>query len=148
MTSTEATPCAVYRLRDSEGQLLYVGISSNVPQRLIAHRNDKAWGPQIASWDVVEYPSRTAAEMAERVAIGSESPLYNVASGGKAHRVQWRPGPRQGIPVRWSIEQLAELTALAEVETEGNVSQMIRKLVREALAARQARPRLLKGRQQ
>lgn len=57
--------------------------------------------------------------------------------------------PRITLSTRWEEgSELAPIRALAEVETEGNVSQMIRKLVREALAARQARPRLPKGRQQ
>ncbi len=35
-------------------------------------------------------------------------------------------------------DDLAHVRTLAAVETEGNVSQMVRKLVREALAAREA----------
>lgn len=43
---------------------------------------------------------------------------------------------RRYVAVRISQEGLARLRELADLETEGNVSQMIRKLLGEALAAR------------
>lgn len=47
--------------------------------------------------------------------------------------------PRKPLSVRLEEEtEIAPVRALAEIETEGNVSQMLRKLVREALAARQS----------
>lgn len=58
--------------------------------------------------------------------------------------------PRITLSTRWEEDsELAPIRALAAAETEGNVSQMIRKLVREALAARQVPAlRLPEGRQQ
>jgi hypothetical protein len=45
---------------------------------------------------------------------------------------------RRGIvPIRLSDQGRAMLKELADVETQGNVSAIIRKLLREALAARQ-----------
>lgn len=44
------------------------------------------------------------------------------------------------VPIRWTEEEIAPVRELAAQETEGNVSQMIRKLVREALATRMATP--------
>jgi hypothetical protein len=41
------------------------------------------------------------------------------------------------VPIRLSDEGRAMLKNLANVETEGNVSAIIRKLLREALEARQ-----------
>jgi hypothetical protein len=48
---------------------------------------------------------------------------------------------RKLTAVRLSLEGLAEVKALADVETEGNTSQMIRKLLGEALAERRRRGR-------
>lgn len=47
--------------------------------------------------------------------------------------------PREYVPVRLSSDGVEEVRRLAEIETEGNVSQMIRKLLSEALAVRAAR---------
>lgn len=49
--------------------------------------------------------------------------------------------PREYVAVRLSPEGLAKVRELAEQETEGNASQMIRKLLGEALAARTNRAR-------
>lgn len=51
-----------------------------------------------------------------------------------------RPGPRrQYVGVRLSPAGLEAVEKLAETETEGNVSEMIRKLLSEAITARQRR---------
>lgn len=49
------------------------------------------------------------------------------------------PRRREHIAVRLSPDGLARVRELAEQETEGNVSQMIRKLLGEALATRDVR---------
>jgi hypothetical protein len=46
---------------------------------------------------------------------------------------------REQIAVRLSADGLVAVKALADQETEGNVSMMIRKLLGEALTARQKR---------
>lgn len=47
-----------------------------------------------------------------------------------------KPPPREVFPVRIAPSALAEVRRLAELETEGNVSMMIRKLLSEAMSAR------------
>ena len=44
---------------------------------------------------------------------------------------------REYVAVRLSIDGVAHIKELAERETEGNLSQMVRKLLGEALAHRQ-----------
>lgn len=68
----------VYRLFGADGELLYVGSSNSVPDRLSVHRS-KPWGGDIASWRVETFPSRRDALAAEAKAIGDEGPLHNVA---------------------------------------------------------------------
>ena len=69
----------LYRFYDSQGKLLYVGITNNFDKRLQQHLRDKWWAPQIARTQKVLYPSRTAALSAEQRAIRSGRPRHNVA---------------------------------------------------------------------
>ncbi len=69
----------LYRFYDSQGKLLYVGITNNFDRRLQQHLADKWWAPQIARTQKELYPSRTAAQNAEQRAIRSERPRHNVA---------------------------------------------------------------------
>lgn len=71
-------PCAVYRLYDTLGKLLYVGASHNPDQRRRDHRKEKPWRRRIASMTIEWYPDRAAAEAAEREVIAREEPEYNV----------------------------------------------------------------------
>lgn len=68
----------VYRLFDAEGQLLYIGCSSNVSARLRCHRA-KEWGGEIASVTMQGPWSRDGARFVESVAIWNEAPTYNLA---------------------------------------------------------------------
>lgn len=68
----------LYRFRDSDGVLLYVGITKNPPARFAQHERDKFWWSQIADISLQHFPSRLALLEAERIAIENERPLYNV----------------------------------------------------------------------
>ena len=75
-------PVAVYRLRDAQGRLLYVGISSNPDHRLHSwdrsHSVDAVWWPEVVEpAEVTWYPDRQAALAAEKEAIQTEHPLHN-----------------------------------------------------------------------
>jgi predicted GIY-YIG superfamily endonuclease len=69
---------AVYRLRDADGELLYVGISWSVAARIAAHRTSQSWWREVATIDVEEFKNRGAALDAEARAIRTEHPRYNV----------------------------------------------------------------------
>ncbi|MDG4798995.1 GIY-YIG nuclease family protein [Micromonospora sp. WMMD980] len=81
MTHPAAVPTALYRLRDSDGQLLYVGITSTPASRMGAHRREKPWWSEVdparTTYDWL--PDRPTAERAEVATIAQESPRYNVA---------------------------------------------------------------------
>ena len=68
----------LYRLFDSEGRLLYIGISKSLMQRLSQHQLSKSWAKDVSRVECVAYEKRSAAEMAEIDAIGKEGPLYNI----------------------------------------------------------------------
>lgn len=75
-----AQATALYRFLQEDGQLLYVGIISRLRYRLREHSRVYAttWWPKVDSTHVDWYPTRAEAACAEREAIATESPLYNV----------------------------------------------------------------------
>ena len=86
-------PTTLYRLHDSDGTLLYVGISSKGGRRLEQHSYSQPWWPDGASVAFEEFPGRAAAAEAERRAITDEKPLHNVI--GKPNRAADRHGDRR-----------------------------------------------------
>ena len=69
----------LYRHFDSEGMLLYIGISFHTLFRLADHRGESSWYDNIRTVTIEKFPSREAAEQAERAAIKSELPKHNEA---------------------------------------------------------------------
>lgn len=82
------TATALYRHWNSDGELLYVGISLSAVQRLGQHRTTAHWFGQIANMTIEWFDSREAALEAERQAIKSECPKFN-----KAHNAANDNGP-------------------------------------------------------
>lgn len=72
---TERT--ALYRYFDASGDLLYVGITNSVGRRWDQQAQQQPWWPSSSRQTVDWYPTRGAAETAERAAVQTEKPLYN-----------------------------------------------------------------------
>ena len=75
--STEKTGFHLYRHFDSEGQLLYVGVSLNALGRLQEHRQTSHWSGSITRVDITHWRSRQDSLLAEQMAIKAEKPLFN-----------------------------------------------------------------------
>lgn len=69
---------ALYRHFNSSGDLLYVGISLSWPARTKAHAQGARWFDQVARIEIENFSTREGALEAERQAIKSEKPQYNV----------------------------------------------------------------------
>lgn len=69
----------LYRYFNSEGQLLYVGITKNQFHRLQAHSKMAEWFPHVATATFQHFDSRPLALKAETHAIGTELPKFNKA---------------------------------------------------------------------
>lgn len=69
----------LYRYFDSEGRLLYVGITKNQFDRLDAHAKTQSWWHEVAHGTFTHLDSREEALTAETHAIGTEFPKYNKA---------------------------------------------------------------------
>ncbi len=69
----------LYRMFNSERELLYVGITNNLFGRFAGHSGDKEWFHEIAYATFKHYPNRREVDKAETAAIRRENPKYNRA---------------------------------------------------------------------
>lgn len=74
----------LYRHFDSDGRLLYVGISLSAVTRLQQHATASHWFKDIARVEIEKLVSREAALNAERHAILNENPIHNTMRPGVA----------------------------------------------------------------
>jgi hypothetical protein len=70
----------LYRLFSMDGALLYVGISTNVRERLRYHRQKKIWWADVFEIGLQEVAENHVALALEREVIGGERPLHNIRS--------------------------------------------------------------------
>jgi predicted GIY-YIG superfamily endonuclease len=64
---------------DYSRPLLYVGITGDLYGRFKQHDRATPWWGEVRTCELELHPSRAALKTAERVAIKTEHPLYNVA---------------------------------------------------------------------
>lgn len=69
---------AVYRLHSGSGELLYIGSTSNPPQRWSRHKGSKPWWSEVAFYTLEWHTDRATAFAEEYRAIRAEEPRYNV----------------------------------------------------------------------
>lgn len=100
MTNIAAKRTALYRLFDSNGQLLYIGITYQPEARWKAHAATKAWWPDVARKSMEWHDTRPIAEAAEVAAIRAELPLHNVDDSPIA------PRPRSLTPDEMTASEL------------------------------------------
>lgn len=73
----EQRECFTYRIDDEAGNILYVGMTYDVIQRIAQH-SSKPWFPTPPRIRVRRYPNRQAAATAEADLIAELRPLHNV----------------------------------------------------------------------
>lgn len=91
-TPSYQEPVALYRHYDSDGRLLYIGQSANPIRRIISHRHSGSWVHMISTITIEWLPNRAEAIVAERSAIASEKPPFNVIDRPPNHQDRW-PSP-------------------------------------------------------
>lgn len=67
----------LYRFFDSQGTLLYVGISKEWVSRIKTHEKYADFYSAVAGMTLERFPDRKSVEDAERAAIKLENPLFN-----------------------------------------------------------------------
>ncbi|NEB04088.1 GIY-YIG nuclease family protein [Streptomyces sp. SID13726] len=120
---------ALYRLYGLEG-LLYVGISTCPLTRVRTHLREQRWRSQVIGIRI-DYPDD--AEAAEREAVWSERPRYNVVFNGR------RPPPPPDRAARLRAELAAERRRLAELEAAVPESAAHLRLITRGIRAKRAR---------
>src|SRR6201986_3880091 len=71
----------LYRCFDAEGNLLYVGATKNVFQRIIEHKVQSGhWFRSVTRVEIQHFDSRKEALAAEAVAITLENPKHNTVT--------------------------------------------------------------------
>jgi len=94
--------CALYRHFDAAGVLLYVGISDAPVVRGKSHAKYSNWVRFAVRMEAEWLDSREAAERAERAAIRTERPIFNVAHAvGESVERMRRYVESQSAGVRW-----------------------------------------------
>ncbi len=73
-----AIPHVLYRHFDSDGALLYVGISKSNGVRQQEHARSSLWAAQIARVETQDFSCLADAAAAECIAIINEKPLFNI----------------------------------------------------------------------
>lgn len=81
-TPVEFTLYRFYGVEDGGSVLLYVGITANPLQRWTKHFQTKHWAADVQIITREQYPTRALAMDAERRAIRSGRPRYNVMHNG------------------------------------------------------------------
>jgi predicted GIY-YIG superfamily endonuclease len=69
---------ALYRLYDTRGRLLYVGITNNPEVRWQTHAREKPWWPKVANKTLEWFETRKSAQRVERIEIAEERPAFNL----------------------------------------------------------------------
>ncbi|MDX3277869.1 GIY-YIG nuclease family protein [Streptomyces scabiei] len=108
-------PTALYRLHNTGGTLLYIGVTDNPDRRFQQHRDTKPWWPQVAEKAIEWHPSRDRALAEEATAIKAETPVYNIDRNPAAPSYHWPP---TGMPTDRvdTIERVASTLPASEAE--------------------------------
>lgn len=79
---TTPRPASLYRFFADDGELLYVGITTRRERRGHEHAKSKPWFEYVATTTWEHHACVCLAESAERTAIQTEAPTFNVAHAG------------------------------------------------------------------
>ena len=111
----------LYRMHATDGALLYVGITMNPQLRLRDHRISQPWFSEVAQITLEHFGSRQELAMAERAAVRTESPKYNVVrySSGRVGESSEQRAPRRR---RFTPRATLTHSAVARMSTPPHVS--------------------------
>lgn len=101
---SDGPPTCLYRFYDANDNLLYVGITSQLPMRWKTHDKLKPWWREVVRATVEHFDTREDALAAEATAIKAEKPRYNVRGNwvvlAEAATTEAAASPPPSPPVR------------------------------------------------
>ncbi len=83
----------LYRLHNSDGDLLYIGMTCQIDERLMQHSREKSWYSEVSSTELEPFGNYQDAFNAELRAIEAEKPIYNVVGTNKERKGGYRKAP-------------------------------------------------------
>src|SRR5689334_6233875 len=78
MSRGKSVSTIVYRVFDEQDRLLYVGVTGGIFLRLGEHTQRSPWVAYAARITLARYSTREAGEAAEKEAIRTEDPVWNM----------------------------------------------------------------------
>lgn len=85
----------LYRMFDSDGDLLYVGATTNLGMRIQHHAQTQPWWDEASEIKLQRFDTWEELARAEIKAIQEEDPTYNVIHANRAALWTWKPrGPK------------------------------------------------------
>ena len=90
MSGIASLQTTLYRHFNANGKLLYVGISLSALQRLSQHADHSDWYNEISRVDMEHFCDRPSAMAAEKKAVTSEGPLYNIHHKKKPNKTRYQ----------------------------------------------------------
>lgn len=135
---------AVYRIYDSAGELLYIGITRSPRDRFVQHAATKKWWADVdpAQTRIEWFAARDEAETVELAAIRVESPRHNIVTGDQNGCARFLPKPvgtKWGRPA-WSTDKATQQQRAALDEISGALVEIkdADREVQEAIKAAKA----------
>ncbi|WP_205327017.1 GIY-YIG nuclease family protein [Glycomyces sp. YM15] len=96
----------VYRCFDAAGDLLYVGMTKDLQQRMKAHQARSRWWDEFDHCAEAQFIGRRAAAIAEALAIRDEAPKFN----------------RRGVITEWATVRVEPAPRKARIWEDNEVS--------------------------
>lgn len=112
-------PTWLYRFWGDQGVLLYVGITKDLTARTAQHQADKPWFRLVRDCTIEMFDGRPEALLAEREAITTEFPLFNLQHADQRQATAWmRLLTRMLIDDGWPVQaqRLPAIVRLATIE--------------------------------
>lgn len=99
---------ALYRHFSETGELLYVGVSLSLLQRIIGHRGKSHWFDEVSRIEIIRFSDTAEMLAAEKEAIRLENPKYNTSQAYYGYMTIPEAARHVGMSVGWVREKIRE----------------------------------------
>ena len=116
----------LYKIFDTNNQLIYVGMTDNIARRFIQHQN-KEWFKLMTRFESFAFESKEKCKEAEADEIASSNPIYN-----KIHNKTNNKWAQRGLHISDSVMQRM---TLIKMKTGESLSRIADRLLDQHLPA-------------